>query len=167
VVHIITITIWRGKYNIVRRTLHINNCPKICNNMQFIYICKLLYMFRVVTLPIIRSSYRCIWSIWHHWVRTATCIERVWMEPVLNTVVWAPYDEWSYHSKHAEKFTNVNKLYIVASCWTIIDMYFTMHGPSYRKKNFTLPIFNNGLKRPLIWQCVCNFNCRHFEVLLK
>jgi len=29
-------------------TLCANNCPTRCNNMQFIYICKLLYMFRVV-----------------------------------------------------------------------------------------------------------------------
>jgi hypothetical protein len=36
--------------------------------------------------------------------------------------------------KHVEQFTNINKLYIVvcvcASCWTISDIYFTMHGPS-------------------------------------
>jgi hypothetical protein len=36
------------------------------NNIQFIYICKLLYMFRVVTALIIRSSYYCIYSIWHY-----------------------------------------------------------------------------------------------------
>jgi len=34
-----------------------------CNNIQFIYICKLLYMFRVVFPPIIRSSYHCTYSI--------------------------------------------------------------------------------------------------------
>jgi hypothetical protein len=53
-------------------------------------------------------------------------------------MIWAPDDEWSYHSKHVEQFTNINKLYIVvcacvcvcASCWTTIDIYFTMHGPS-------------------------------------
>jgi len=27
--------------------------------------CKLLYMFRVVTPPIIRSTYKCNYSIWH------------------------------------------------------------------------------------------------------
>jgi hypothetical protein len=32
---------------------------------QFIYIWKLLYMFRVVPLPIIRSSHNCIYSIWY------------------------------------------------------------------------------------------------------
>jgi len=42
-----------------------NNCPKRCNVIQFIYICKLLYMFRVVPPPIIRSTHKCIYSIWY------------------------------------------------------------------------------------------------------
>jgi len=29
------------------------------------FICKLLYMFRVVPLPIIRSANNCIYSIWY------------------------------------------------------------------------------------------------------
>ena len=29
------------------------------------YFCKLLYMFPVVTPPIIRSTYKCTYSIWH------------------------------------------------------------------------------------------------------
>jgi len=29
------------------------------------YFCKLLYIFRVDPLPIIRSTYRCIYSIWY------------------------------------------------------------------------------------------------------
>jgi len=32
---------------------------------SFLYFCKLLYMFRVVTPPIIRSTYNCSHSIWH------------------------------------------------------------------------------------------------------
>ena len=32
---------------------------------QFIYICKLLYMFRVLLPPIIRSAYNCIYRIWY------------------------------------------------------------------------------------------------------
>jgi hypothetical protein len=35
-----------------------------CNVTQFIYIWKLLYMFRVALPPIIRSAYNCIYSIW-------------------------------------------------------------------------------------------------------
>jgi len=40
----------------------------ISNKMQsytVYYIRKLLYMFRVVTPPIIRSAYNCIYSIWY------------------------------------------------------------------------------------------------------
>ena len=43
------------------------------------FICKLLYMFRVVTPPIIRSA---------------------------RTVVCAPDDGWCYHPKHVEQFTD-------------------------------------------------------------
>jgi len=36
-----------------------------CSVTQSIYIWKLLYMFRVVPPPIIRSAYNCIYSIWY------------------------------------------------------------------------------------------------------
>jgi len=32
---------------------------------SLLYFCKLLYMFRVVTPPVIRSTYNCNYSIWH------------------------------------------------------------------------------------------------------
>jgi hypothetical protein len=35
------------------------------NIYSLLYFCKLLYMFRVVTPPIIRSTYNCDYSIWH------------------------------------------------------------------------------------------------------
>jgi hypothetical protein len=35
------------------------------NVTQFIYIWKLLYMFRVVLPPIIESAYKCIYDIWY------------------------------------------------------------------------------------------------------
>jgi hypothetical protein len=57
------------------------------------------------------------------------------MPGTADTVTCAPDDEWSYHSKHVEQFTNINELYIVAFFWTIIDMYFTMHGPSNIKEH--------------------------------
>jgi len=41
---------------------------------------------------------------------------------VVITVICAPDDGWSYHPKHVEQFTEIYKLYIVASCWTIIDI---------------------------------------------
>jgi hypothetical protein len=115
----------------VHREICVNNCPTRCNNIHFTYICKLLYMFREVNPLIIRSSYHCTCSIWHYWDRTATCLERDWMGTAFpsspmpdtaDTVIWAPDDEWSYLSKHVQKFTNINKLYIAAFCCTIIDI---------------------------------------------
>jgi len=87
----------------------VNNYPKRCNNIQFICNCKLLYMFRVVSPPIIRSSYHCIYSIWHYCGRFCRCSDK---------------NSWRYYSKHVEQFAVTNKLYIVASCWIIIDTFF-------------------------------------------
>ena len=120
------------------RNKSVNNCPTRCNNIQFIYIWKLLYMFRVVSPPIIRSSYHCIYSIWHYWDRYCylsrtrsrqVAVTVSIMPDTVDTVIWAPDDGWRYHPKHVQQFADVNKLYIVASCWTIIDTYYTMHGP--------------------------------------
>ena len=43
----------------------------------------------------------------------------VLMPDAVDTVTLAPGDGWRYHPKHVERFTDINKLYIVASCWTI------------------------------------------------
>jgi hypothetical protein len=40
------------------------NYPTRCDYTQSIYCCRPLYMFRVVTLPIVRSKYNRIHSIW-------------------------------------------------------------------------------------------------------
>jgi len=42
------------------------------------------------------------------------------MPDTVDTVLWAPDDGWRYHPKHVEQFIDINKLYIVASCWIII-----------------------------------------------
>jgi len=39
------------------------------------------------------------------------------------TVVCAPDDGWSYHPKHAEQFSDINKLCKVASCSLYIGMH--------------------------------------------
>jgi hypothetical protein len=44
---------------------------------SFLYFCKLLYMFRVVTPPIIRSTYNCNYSIWR-WSNFGKC--SVWSQ---------------------------------------------------------------------------------------
>jgi hypothetical protein len=51
------------------------------------------------------------------------------MPDTVDTMIWAPDDGWRKHPKHVEQFTDINKLYNVASCWTIIDTYYAMHGP--------------------------------------
>jgi len=39
---------------------------------SLLYFCKLLYMFRVVTPPIIRNTYICNYNIWH-WSNFEKC----------------------------------------------------------------------------------------------
>ena len=39
--------------------------PTRCTVTQFMYFWKVLYMFRVVSPPIIRSTHNCIYSIWY------------------------------------------------------------------------------------------------------
>ena len=54
------------------------------------------------------------------------------MPDTVDTVIQAPDDRWRYHPKHVEQCADINKLYIVASCWIIIDTqkrYFVV--PSY------------------------------------
>ena len=34
---------------------------------------------------------------------------------------------WYLHPKHVEQLAYINKLYIVASCWIIIDTHYAMH----------------------------------------
>jgi hypothetical protein len=40
----------------------------------------------------------------------------------VDKVTLAPDDGWGYHPKHVELFTDINKLYIVASRWIIVDI---------------------------------------------
>jgi hypothetical protein len=75
---------------------------------SLLYFCKLLYMFWVVTPPIIRSTYNCNYNIWH-WSNHLSYLPLSWRS-------------WNC------KITEIYKLYIVASCWTIIDMYATKQG---------------------------------------
>jgi len=90
---------------------------------SLLYFCKLLYMFRVVTPPIITSTYNCNYSIWHwsnrlcylpalswrswNFVQSWNFVaETVWPVPdAVITVMCAADDGWSYHPKHAKQFT--------------------------------------------------------------
>ena len=96
------------------------------------FIWKLLYMFRVVSPPIIRSAYNCIHSIWYlshrycylplswtswNWFECAMGGVRHPQHTQTDTVVCAPDDGWKYQPKHVEQFPDINKLCNVASCW--------------------------------------------------
>jgi hypothetical protein len=50
---------------VFRKKIYSNIYPTRCNVTHFIYIWKLLYMFRVVSPPIIRSAYNYVFSIWY------------------------------------------------------------------------------------------------------
>jgi len=111
----------------VRREIYVNNCPSRCNYIQFIYICKPLYIVSGGIPPIIRSSCHCI-----HWMGIAVLIQSLSRQVAVtvllvphevDTVTWAPDDGWRYHPKHVELFTIINKLYVVASSSTIIGIY--------------------------------------------
>ena len=52
----------------------------------------------------------------------------LWLIPdVVDTVVCAPDDGWSYHPKHVEQFPHINKLCNVASCWIYIGILLGAH----------------------------------------
>ena len=142
-------------------TLYSDIYPR-CNVTQFIYFCKLLYTFRVVSPPIIRSTYNFIYSIWHlsnrncylslSW-RSWNCKQAnsgivaftVWQVPdVVDTVVCAPDDGWRYHPKSVEQLTEINKLCNVASCWIYI-MYLRCTDPWTLDSNIFLLHWNPSL----------------------
>jgi len=50
------------------------------------------------------------------------CITVQPVQDAVNTVICAPDDGWCHYPKHVEKFAAINKLYIVASHWTIINI---------------------------------------------
>jgi len=60
------------------------------------------------------------WSL-HRAISRQVAVTVSLMPDILDTGTWAPDDGWRYHPKHVEQFTDINKLYIIASCWTIID----------------------------------------------
>jgi hypothetical protein len=95
---------------------------------QFIYIWKLLYIFRVVLPPIISSAYICIYSIWYlshrycylplswkSWNRFECAVgglrhpQYTQIPDAVDAVVCAPDDGWKYHPKHVEQFPDINK----------------------------------------------------------
>ena len=92
---------------------------------SLLYFCRLLYMFRVVIRSIIRSTYNCNYSIWH-WSNRLCYLPLSWSR--WNSVPPAPRQLYVLLMMGGVATRNMqnslqkyNKLYIVASCWTIID----------------------------------------------
>jgi hypothetical protein len=93
--------------------------PTTCDYIQF-HCCQLLYTFRVVTPPIIRSAYNCNYSIWYMSYYVCCTATQIWLVPdAVVTVIRAPDDGWSYHLKHVEQSAAI-KLYIITSRLLII-----------------------------------------------
>jgi hypothetical protein len=113
--------IW--KFN-VHGSVHRTNYSdiRISNKMQrytVYFILKLLYMFRVVLPPIVRSGNNCIYSIWYLSHRYCylplqrQVVVTVWQIPdAVDTVVCAPDNGWLYHPKHVEQFLASCSIYI-------------------------------------------------------
>jgi len=85
-----------------------NNCPTGCNTKQSIYYsAHSLYMFRVSTTPIIRSTQNCNYSEaklawpWPRWREVAA--QKIWPVPeAVVTVLRNPDDGCGWHPKHVE-----------------------------------------------------------------
>jgi hypothetical protein len=86
---------------------------------SLLYFCKLFYMFRVVTPPIIRSPYNCNYIIWHWpdfgkcsvWNQLKMGSMYIWYIPppdAVITVICASDDGWSYYPKYVEQFTEIH-----------------------------------------------------------
>jgi len=80
---------------------------------SLLYFCKLLYMFRVVTPPIIRSTYNCNYSIWH-WSNFGKC--SVWSQLKMRAIAEGSRDgsitliiNW-LHTLHFPKFDQCQML---------------------------------------------------------
>ena len=132
--------VWWRKWvvlDITRWEICANNYPTKCNNIQFIsancstcfvwysthhqeliplYL-QYLALLRLLLLPVVSVTF------------TTGGSNGFLMPVTVDTVIRAPVDAWSYHTKHVEQFADINKLYIVASCCIITDTCYGMHGP--------------------------------------
>ena len=109
----------------------------ISNKMQrlhsFFYIWKPLYVFQVVLPPINRSTYNCIYSIWHlshrYCYLPLSWRSWKWFECAVGGVRHPQYtdDGWKYHTKHVQRFPDINKLFSVASFSMYIGILLGVH----------------------------------------
>jgi len=118
---------------------YINNCPTRCNTKQSIYYsASSLYVFRVSTTPIIRSTQNCKYSLryWSYflcsylpptWLSLATlegvAAQKIWPVPEAVVTVLCTHYGCGWHPKHVEWTCRIiNRLLCVASRWTIISI---------------------------------------------
>jgi len=129
------------------------------------YIWKLLYMFRVVPPPIIRSAYNCIYSIWYlsHGYCSLPLSWKSWIcssnsstiaagtgNSVTNTrcCSYSCMRSWWWVGVPPETCRAVsryNKLCNVASCWICIGIFLRCTDPwtlNVRRKSSNLTIFS-------------------------
>jgi len=134
--------------------IYINNCPTRCNTKQSIYYsASSLYMFRVSTTPIIRSTQNCNYSlrycaatslqrgqVWLRWREVAA--QKIWPVPeAVVTILCAPDDGCGWNSKHVEWTCRIiYRLLCVASRWTIICVLVVLHCVSFHKYNLQVDI---------------------------
>jgi len=98
---------------------------------NLLYFCKLLYKFRVVHPPIIKSTYNCVPSAVLEEMERSSNSSTI-AEGSRNDLTCARCCNYSYVCSWwwvevppetcRAVFQKYNKLYIVASCWTIIDI---------------------------------------------
>jgi len=110
----------------------IKKCPTRCNtNQSLYYSASSLYMFRVSTTPIIRSTQNCNSSLrycaklaWPRWREVAA--QKIWPVPeAVVTDLCTPDDGCGWHPKHVEWTCRIiNTLLCVSSRRTIINIVF-------------------------------------------
>jgi len=115
--------------------IYSNNCPTGCNTKQTIcYSASSLYMFRVSTTPII-STQNCnyILRCWLYflgsflpppWPSLGTLVGgSCTVQKTVITVLFTPDNECGWHPKHVQwTCRTINRLFCVASRWTVIDI---------------------------------------------
>jgi hypothetical protein len=71
---------WKVKYFVIMQYKHFSMSIIVQQDWTThisLYFCKLFYMFRVVTPPVIRRIYNCNYGIWH-WSKCSCCLPLWW-----------------------------------------------------------------------------------------
>ena len=129
-------TILRILYSWFRGSwINVNNCPTRCDFMQFYYIyANSSTYFGWYLHPSSGAHVNCNYSIWHWSNRITTFRSRGGVgrvantvRPIPDTVITVYVCSWWWVKVSPEicraVSRNTIKLYIVASCWTIIDIH--------------------------------------------